>query len=819
MAGHQTIVMVAAGAGAAVALVFFLTSANNLLSPAQVISSSNPSFSTIQGQVHEESATLSKNATGNITGISFPIASTQALHRFSSTEELQSFLQQAQSSREELASALQSTGSFFSSGPAPQLATGSGQVNQAVPSASAPAPLPYSSSSQPSLANQPSSGSSTGPAYSTTNVQVTNVDEPDFLKNDGKYVYILSQDKLTIIDAYPAENASIVSKIGLDLPPGQSLQNMFLNNDRLVIFYQDYSQEYAVPQYDYLPQPVYLPKTHAIIMDISDRQNPRVIHDYKVSGNYNDARMVGGYVYLITNTGISDYNHPIVPRVMEGSKVVAMPDIYYFDNPEQNYGFTTVTSIGIFGKDNSTLVSKTFLMDPAGAVYASEKNLYITYQKYMPYNYYQSNSKDRFFKAVVTMLPQGLQEKIRAVDQNDTLASPEKWDIISGLLQDYYNTLTETEKDQLFQNIQNSIAEYDIKMQKDIQKTEIHKIAIGYDGSINYIARGEVPGRLVDQFSMDENGSRFRVATTLDYFSQYKSYHSNNVYVLDDSLKTVGSLEGIAPDESIYAARFMGDRLYLVTFRQIDPFFVIDLSSDQPKVLGQLKLSGFSDYLHPYDQNHIIGIGRDTEENGYGAVQAAGVKIALFDVSNVTSPVTVGTYLIGGIGTDSEVLYDHKALLFSKEKNILSIPVTMTQYVPPLPLGEKSGSSNASTSSPFPPMPEPPIRINPEFWRGFYVFGIDPQHGFTLKAKIEHFNGTDSSTYYAYGSQGDRSFYIGNTLYTVSNNLMKMNSLADPAIQINAIDLGFNGGIVKYYKTPEGNVTNSTAMTGNGSRG
>src|SRR5439155_264474 len=202
-----------------------------------------------------------------------------------------------------------------------------------------------------------------------------------------------------------------------------------------------------------------------------------------------------------------------------------------------------------------------------------------------------------------------------------------KWDKTSSLLEDYYNNLPESEKTQLFDKIAKALADYDAQIQRDTQKTVIHKIAIGKNGTIDYISKGEVPGRLLNQFSMDENGSKFRVATTSEYFSQYRNYRYNSVYVLDQNLKTIGSLEQIAPDEQIYSARFMGDRLYLVTFKQVDPFFVIDLSADQPKVLGKLKLPGFSNYLHPYDQTHIIGIGRETNENQFGGVQQQGVTL------------------------------------------------------------------------------------------------------------------------------------------------------------------------------------------------
>jgi uncharacterized secreted protein with C-terminal beta-propeller domain len=326
--------------------------------------------------------------------------------------------------------------------------------------------------------------------------------------------------------------------------------------------------------------------------------------------------------------------------------------------------------------------------------------------------------------------------------------------------------MSDAERDRLFEDIRQALAEYDEMIARETQKTVIHKIAIGSNG-INYESKGEVPGRLLNQFSMDEDGDRFRVATTSDFYSPYRGTTMyNNVYVLDTNMEIVGKLEEVAKDESIYAARFMGDRLYLVTFRQIDPFFVIDMSEDDPKVLGELKLPGYSNYLHPYDEDHIIGIGRDE-----------GVKLALFDVSDVRNPELVDTYEIGGSGADSEVLYDHKALLFDRSKDVLSIPVSLyPDYSVPPPLDDRV--------------------YEPKIWRGFYVFGVDPSEGFTLKGTVEHFNDT-GDYYYSYGTQGSRSFYIGDVLYTVSlNNMVKMSDLQSLE-EINALHIGPMGGIIK----------------------
>jgi uncharacterized secreted protein with C-terminal beta-propeller domain len=679
-----------------------------------------------------------------------PIESTQDLKKFSSADELRKFLVDAQTSF-----ALQYPGNMMFDKevmPRPILAD-SGREGA------------------PVMKEQASSAEG-GDNYSTTNVQVSNVDEPDFLKNDGKHAYIVSEDKLTIIEAYPAESAKIILKIGLDVQ-GQYLQNMFLNKDRLVIFYSGSGERYSIQQYDFIPRPIYMPTTHALVMDVSDKENPKILKDYEVNGNYYNARMIGNYVYFIANNGV-DYRDPILPVLKESSKIVMMPDVYYFDNPEQYYNFNTVTSFDIFGDG---INSQTFMMGYTNTMYVSDDNIYLAYQKNFPYYYYETHSKDRFFKIIVPLLSDDVQAQIKSIENSD-LNLDEKWVKISDLLQNTYNTMPEAEKTKLFDTIQKALEEYETKIQQDTRKTVIHKIAID-DGSLKYVAKGEISGYLLNQFSMDESENRFRVATTSEFYTPQRTVLYNNVYVLDEALNTVGSLEKVAPDESIYSARFIGDKLYMVTFQRIDPFFVIDLSEDTPKVLGALKIPGYSSYLHPYDENHIIGIGKETKENKWGGVETLGVKIALFDVTNVQNPKEVDTFAIGGPGTDSEILWDHKAFLFDKEKNVLSIPIwEQEQYKDPIPL-------EGEITRPYP---------QPKIWRGFYVFGVDVNDGFSLKGKVEH--STDPN-YYGY-SQGSRSFYIDDALYTVTSGLMKINDLNDISQEINQIKFGNTGEIIKY---------------------
>ncbi|MEM2338992.1 MAG: beta-propeller domain-containing protein, partial [Nitrososphaerales archaeon] len=203
------------------------------------------------------------------------------------------------------------------------------------------------------------------------------------------------------------------------------------------------------------------------------------------------------------------------------------------------------------------------------------------------------------------------------------------------------------------------------------QVTEIHRI--GINGSKVVIeANGKVPGRVLNQFSMDEYNNYFRVATTTERFvKEFGIISLNHIYILDKNLRIIGKLEGLAPEERIYSARFIQDRCYLVTFRNIDPLFTIDLSDpNEPKVLGELKIPGYSEYLHPYSKGYLIGVGREVNEG-----LNRGLKISLFNVSDVTKPSEIDKIIIGDRWSDSLALKDHHAFLFDEKRGLLVIPV------------------------------------------------------------------------------------------------------------------------------------------------
>ncbi|UCD26212.1 MAG: beta-propeller domain-containing protein [Candidatus Bathyarchaeota archaeon] len=303
------------------------------------------------------------------------------------------------------------------------------------------------------------------------------------------------------------------------------------------------------------------------------------------------------------------------------------------------------------------------------------------------------------------------------------------------------------------------------------EETLIYRVKLDRE-EITAEAEGSVPGFVLNQFSMGENAGYFRIATT----TWASEGSKNNVYVLNMSLSVTGKLEDLAPGETIYSARFMGDRCYLVTFRKIDPLFVIDLKDpENPRVLGKLKITGYSDYLHPYDENHIIGIGKETvaaDQGDFAWYQ--GVKISLFDVSDVSKPIEIAKYEIGDRGTDSPILRDHKAFLFDKSRNLLVIPVSVAE------IDESKYPGGV-----------PPNAYGEFVWQGAYIFHISLEEGLVLRGGVTHLEDSDlTKNGYYYGSPHyvKRSLYIENVLYTISDRRIKMNNL-ETLQEINELEI------------------------------
>lgn len=616
------------------------------------------------------------------------------------------------------------------------------------------------------ISEEGSAGSSAD--YSKTNVQVEGVDEADIIKTDGDHIYALSYNTLYIIKAYPGEKAEVLSKIEFKSRP----QDLFINGQNLVVFGSD-NEVYPMARGGMEIMPSfrrYNPYTFLKVFDLSDKKNPKEVRDLDFEGSYFSTRMIGDYVYLVVN----NYNYymsgePVVPRLLDkgeevpnkcdaGATKCYIPDVYYFDIPYDSYNFTTVAAINV--KNNEEVpTGNIYLMSNSQNMYVSNSNLYITYTKYVSeYELEMEVAREIIFPRLST-IEQNKITKIEAAD-NFILSREEKMSKINQIIQRYIDALKEADQKTYYDELAAKMKQKYQDLSKEMEKTIIHKIGIN-GASLSYKASGEVVGSVLNQFSMDENGSYFRIATTKNRtwsrFSDIPTESYSNVFVLDENLKTVGALEKLASGEQIYAARFMGDRVYLVTFKQVDPFFVISLKNPtKPEVLGELKIPGFSNYLHPYDENTVIGFGKDALEDSSGRPELKGLKVALFDVSDVKNPKALDTYLMGDMGSESIALSDHKAFLFSKDKNLLVLPVVLRR-------GYQYNWDQIEFS-------------------GAMVFSIDNKK-FVLRGKIDHSDGGQPSDsdyfmgYSYYDNTVKRSLYINNELYTLSNNYLKINNL------------------------------------------
>jgi inhibitor of cysteine peptidase len=548
--------------------------------------------------------------------------------------------------------------------------------------------------------------------YSDTNVQVQGVDEADIVKTDGSYIYTLKNKQLSVVKAVPANKMKLVSKISFDT--NFNPRDIYIDAKHMIVIgdcYRNNPQPVNnVKRMIYPGPPQYNPQTcKAIIYNINDKSKITVSREIELEGNCLSTRKIDSSLYLVSNNGIPYYRpgDPIIlPSYRDSAfskefQSISCDKINYF--PDCVYrSYVIVASVNTDNLDQKVDI-KTYLGN-GDNIYASTANLYIALTSYPP------------------MQP---------------------------LLEDSANPQTPPEPPEL--------------------KTEIYRFIL-QGASTKYSGQGTVPGTILNQFSMDEHKGYFRIATTTgEVWSQGPNISKNHIYILDNTLKLAGKVENIAPGEKIYSTRFMGDRAYMVTFRNVDPFFVIDLKDPQkPQILGKLKIPGYSDYLHPYDENHIIGFGKDTVEmkgwDGESQAFYQGLKIAVFDVTNVSQPVEMSKVVIGDRGTDSEILNNHKALLFSKEKNLLAFPVTLMEKAP----GVKDNNTPAYGSFSF---------------QGAYIYNIDLKNGLQYKGRISHLEPADyqKAGDYWYDSDNNikRVLYIGNVLYTISPGQIKAHSIAD----------------------------------------
>ncbi|MBM3232066.1 helix-turn-helix domain-containing protein [Candidatus Pacearchaeota archaeon] len=619
-----------------------------------------------------------------------------------------------------------------------------------------------SDSGAPSEAGTKSSiGTGTGGSsdYSTTNIQVVGVDEADIVKNDGKYIYTINQNKVIIVEAYPADSMKIIGDLEFD----NYVNGIFLSEGKLVVIESSYSYsiygDAELVTTEKVADTIRAPESYRNevrihVYDVSDLESEaKKVETFVIDGSYHTARLIDGYVYVIANKYI-DYSGPIVPYFKVGDNVesVAADRIYHPGYYDSNLIFTSVMAIDL---DSLEYKGDVFLLGSSSTIYVSDNAIYLTSSKTYDYSKVQEGS----LGVILEVLPGSYNSRAEEVlDSNDEYYI--KSERIALIVQEYFNSLSKDEKLQFEKRLIEVNEKYYEGVAKEYEKTIIHRIDV--DGlDIDYTASGEVPGYVLNQFSLDEYDRNFRVATSSgNSFGNFQNTF-NNLYILNKDLEIIGSVEGLAQGERIYSARFIGDKAYMVTFRQVDPLYVIDLSNPRsPEVLGWLKVTGFSNYLHPIGDDLLLGIGREADDSGRGQ----GLKISLFDVSDFANPTELDKYVVESEWSYSEAEYEHKAVLFDDERDLLVIPVTYSET----------------------------IGNNWQYWQGAFAFTITDKD-VSLKGKIAHDLKKESKTEMDreyYNSQGyvSRSLFMDDSLYTISNLMIKANAISDLS-DINYVEL------------------------------
>lgn len=470
--------------------------------------------------------------------------------------------------------------------------------------------------------------------------------------------------------------------------------------------------------------------TMVTVYDITTKSNPKIVKEYTLYAKYYTSRCIDGKLYVISTDELRMLNDKVIREYVEdnNNKEIALSDIKYLRDLKTK-DQTIIAGLDL--KTNSDVKVNSYLFDVENA-YISENNIYLLNEDY-------SNETDKKELLKHVFGPGGIIGFIKYIA-------------------DEYGTYS-----------------YD-------QNTNIYKYEINDKGEVEYKNRTKINGTTINQFSLDEYNDNLRVGL---YTSK-----GSRVVVFDKKLNKIGETSYLSEGEKMYSTRFIGDKAYMVTYKNTDPLYVIDLKDPKnPQVLGKLKIPGYSTYLHPYDENHIIGIGMQTEERVYrnssGRITSTsaiitGMKMALFDVSDVNNPIQVSQTIIGDSRATSAVLTNHKALLFSKEKGLIAIPVN--NYPSDVEITATDEDDISTLVKNYTNYQE---KYTSE---GYFVYNINLTDGFKLKGVINHERISNYKPYYQYNSKLLRGLWIEDNLYTVSETAIKVNKL-DNLEEISKLDI------------------------------
>ncbi|MFT4977226.1 MAG: putative secreted protein with C-terminal beta-propeller domain, partial [Myxococcota bacterium] len=463
-----------------------------------------------------------------------------------------------------------------------------------------------------------------GPSgYSETNTQEAGVDEPDMVKTDGEHLFILHDQELSIVKSWPVEDAEEVASLTLEGWPSSA----FLRDGRLVVFGYDNSDDFYDEDNGW-----YSSATRVTIVDVTQPTAPSVERSFLLEGYTAGARMIDGEIYIAMQD-YSWYPYDVWQSMYEDG--VELDDFSWWDatTAEREAAFEEAGKI-VRPYVESTLdkLSDTQLL-PRVSEDGSVSKLMDCSDLYHP---------DTINSASTLALIH--------LDQDGGLSG-------TGVMSEGWLPYASTDNFYVAQTSWWWAAE------EDEVETHIHRFQLD-EAQTRYAGSGSVAGWVLNQFSMGEHDGHLRVATT-DAGWWGEEEPANNVFVLkieEDALEKTGEIRGIAPGERIYSARFAGDRGYVVTFEQVDPLFTLDLADPaHPTIAGELKVPGFSSYLHPIGEDHILAIGMDGTDDG----QITGLAVSLFDISDFSSPALLDKYTLDSDDWSySQALYDHHAFTY-----------------------------------------------------------------------------------------------------------------------------------------------------------
>lgn len=441
-----------------------------------------------------------------------------------------------------------------------------------------------------------------------TNNQVEKVDEADFVKFNGKYIYQLHNGTLRILKAWPASELNQISSINVN---GQA-QEMLINDRNAVIMTSDHQN------------------LTAVVLDISNPRQPRQLTEFQIPGHYKTARLIGDTLRIVNQDYGSIHSYwQVQPMVSGGNS-------WFQEETVQRKLNIRPTVQNVAGNSRTLDVVKDC------------RNVLVP----------KSVAPNLLTRIITIDLKGKKYEETLAFVQPDTVYASEK-------------------------AIYLAHSGWGEKNGMGLQQTAIHKFALESGRAAEYQASGLVDGHLINQFAMDEHKSYLRIATTgnentnATWFGRGSNWQQvSRIQVLaqkDKSMKIVGKSGDMGKGERLYSARFNGDKGFVVTFRQVDPLYTIDLRNPyRPRVMGELKVPGFSTYIHMLDDRHLLTVGQDADETT-GRVR--GLKLSVFDVRNFSKPKEVKS-LIFKSDVSSESSYEHKAFTFYREKGVLAIPAS-----------------------------------------------------------------------------------------------------------------------------------------------